>query len=73
MSVYTWFYLLIVVAVISLITGIVFSVLDLKKPQETWEKISFITDAALFIIFLLSSGGAVYVYLLIQKQIEFFS
>lgn len=73
MNNYVWLFLLIVVAIVSLIAGMSFLVLDLQKPKAQWRVSMFLTDIALLVTFFVSSGGAIYVYLLFQKQIEFFS
>lgn len=73
MTAYIWLFALIAIAIFSLIAGMGFLVLDLQRPKTQWRVSMFLADIAMLIIFFLSSGGAVYVYLLFQKQIEFFS
>ncbi|EYT94603.1 MULTISPECIES: hypothetical protein [Enterococcus] len=73
MNTYVWLFILIAVAIVSLIAGMTFLVLDLQRPKAQWRLSIFLTDITLLIIFFLSSGGAIYVYLLFQKQIEFFN
>ncbi|EPH92739.1 MULTISPECIES: hypothetical protein [Enterococcus] len=73
MTAYIWMFLLIAIAIISFILGMTFLVLDLQKPKSKWHIGMFLTDIALLVTFFVSSAGAVYVYLLFQKQIEFFS
>lgn len=73
MSAHIWLILLIMIVIFSLISGMVFLVLDLQKPKIHWRLSFFLIDITLFGIFFISSGAAAYVYLLFQKQIDFFS
>lgn len=73
MNVYIWLFVLIVIALISLIVGMFFLVIDLQRPRSQWRFSMFLTDILLLTTFILSSGFAIYVYLLLQKQIDFFS
>lgn len=73
MNAYVWLFVLIAVAIVSLIAGMAFLVLDLQRPKAQWRVSMFLTDIALLMVFFLSSGGAIYIYLLFQKQIDFFS
>ncbi|MDV2932580.1 hypothetical protein [Enterococcus faecalis] len=73
MNEFVWFFILIVIATVSLTAGMAFLVLDLQKPKTQWRVILFVTDIILLVTFLLSSGGTIYIYLLFQKQIDFFN
>lgn len=73
MNAYVWLFVLIGIAIVSLIAGMTFLVLDLQRPKTQWRVSVFLIDIALLIIFFISSGGAIYVFLLFQKQIDFFS
>lgn len=73
MSEYIWLYLLIFIALTSLISGVFFLIFDLQKPKASWSIKNFAIDISLFILFITSCGFTVYVYWLFEKQIEFFT
>lgn len=51
MIAYLWLFVLIIVAIVSLIAGMAFLVLDFQRPKAQWRMSMFLTDIALLLTF----------------------